>query len=751
MIKRAFPLIAFIVLGVFLVWAGHSLLFSTFMLYDDEGYVLVTLRDFSLHGGLYDQIFTQYGPAFYLIYDAIHRLIGFDWSNTVGSLITLANWSGSALFCSLLVMRARGSWPLGLFVLAYVFIYQWIMIHEPMHPGSTIAMLVAGTAWLGWELLRVGRIRTFALTVGCAGAVLGLIKINIGTFMVLSAGFWLALASPTPLARHWKLALAGLGLCIPAVLMRSLLDESWVQMFAIVAGLSIAGTVLSVEPSTSVKPADRSAWFWFLGTGLGVTLGIVVLTLARGTSPEALWEGVVVAPLRHPGIYVFPVRWRPAVIPIALAAFGLVLASIRRPDNRRLILVIAWLRIVTVALFQLTLLPCFSVSQGAIGLSYGLPLAGLFVRPLRYTGGPASSADQARTWIALLFVFQSLHTYPVAGSQLNWGTFLWVPLMALGLQEALDVVLAKSSPQICRGVWGGVKVALFAVTFGMIAILLNVSRNNRLNFEPLALPGAEQIGLPANITSALRVITENTQVHGDMLLSLPGAYSFNLWSGVGTPTLANATHWFSLLNTERQEAIIERMKASPRAIFVVQHNILASLLKSDFHPSGPVMEYLRTSYRRAFAIEGYSFWIHKDRSIAPLSTGTLTSLQNGAPGALQLNLTLAPVDGQVARIEVWAIVGQPWKILALDATNTRVDVIPLNLNGSPSGPARTASWPLALGEVNRLTLSFAADKPLPPPEGLEARLMTADGRRLGAARILAPNGGELPPPIEPTP
>jgi hypothetical protein len=751
LIKRTFLFLVFVVLGGLLVGMGLSLLFSTFMLYDDEGYVLITLRDFSLHGGLYDQIFSQYGPAFYLIYDALHRLIGFEWSNTVGRLITLVNWSGTAVFCTLLVMRSRVSWALGLFVMADVFIYQWIMINEPMHPGSTITVLVAGTAWLGWELLHAGRIRSFAITVGLAGAVLGLIKINIGAFVVLSTGFWLVLASPTPLARHWKLALAGLGLCLPAVMMRSLLEEPWVQVFAIIAGLSIAGTVLAAESGSRAKPAGRSAWFWFLGTGLGVTLGIVVLTLARGTSLAALWEGVIVAPLKHPGIYAFPLRWRPGVLPVALAALGLVIASMRRPDDQRLILVIAWVRITAVALFQLTLLPWFSASQAAIGLCYGLPLAGLFALPLRRANTPASPADQARAWIALLFVFQSLHAYPVAGSQLNWGTFLWVPLMALGLQEALDVVLATRSAQASRRIWGGVKIGLIGLTASMLFILLSVAHNNRLNCEPLALPGAEKIGLPANINSAIRVITENARVHGDMLLSLPGGFSLNLWSGVSTPTLANATHWFSLLTPERQEAIIERMKASPRAIFVVQHNILASLLKAGFHPGGPAMEYLRASYRRAFAIEGYSFWVHKDRSIAPLSTGSLIRLPNGDPGALQMTLTLAPVDGRVACIEVWAVVGQPWKALTLNATNTRVEMTPLNLDNSPSGPARPVSWPLALSEVNRLTLSFATDTPLPPPEGLESRLMTADGRRLGAARILAPNGGELPPPVEPTP
>lgn len=42
--------------------AGYWLQFTTFMIYDDEGYVLLSLKHFTEHGGLYDRVYTQYGP-----------------------------------------------------------------------------------------------------------------------------------------------------------------------------------------------------------------------------------------------------------------------------------------------------------------------------------------------------------------------------------------------------------------------------------------------------------------------------------------------------------------------------------------------------------------------------------------------------------------------------------------------------------------------------------------------------------------
>ena len=67
---------AFIALAAVLVAAGTWLLFTTFMVYDDEGYVLYSLRTYGEHGRLYDSVFSQYGPFFFAFYDGLHRVLG---------------------------------------------------------------------------------------------------------------------------------------------------------------------------------------------------------------------------------------------------------------------------------------------------------------------------------------------------------------------------------------------------------------------------------------------------------------------------------------------------------------------------------------------------------------------------------------------------------------------------------------------------------------------------------------------------
>src|SRR5258708_9430576 len=70
-------------LGAIVAIAACALLFTTFMMYDDEGYVLFSLKTFTETGGLYERVFSQYGPFFFLFHPALH-LRGFEVTHTPG-------------------------------------------------------------------------------------------------------------------------------------------------------------------------------------------------------------------------------------------------------------------------------------------------------------------------------------------------------------------------------------------------------------------------------------------------------------------------------------------------------------------------------------------------------------------------------------------------------------------------------------------------------------------------------------------
>ncbi len=701
MIKRALPWVAFAAVAAALALAGFWLLFTTFMVYDDEGYVLLSLKNFSEHGGLYDQVYSQYGPFFYLIYDALHHALGFAFTNTTGRWITLINWLGTAAACAALVGRQTRSALWAGFTLAGVFTYLWTMINEPVHPGGFIAFLVALGAWLGAELWETGRIRSFAILTGLISAALMLTKINVGIFFAGAAFAWLALNTARPQAARTLTWLVAAGCAfLPFVLMKALFDAPWVHLYALVfTGGALA--VLLTARGVARPTVGAQIWIWFAGV-IAATLALTcALTLIRGTTPFGLLDGILLEPFKHPNVYFFPMRWRIGTGVLALASLAVAAWSARngwlktRGGRRTACLCL----LIAGAAFLCAPLKIIPTSLAAWGMCYGVTLAWLCVVPLDQENRGAGT----RAWLALLLVFQFLHAYPVAGSQVNWGTYLWIPLLALGLHNTGPLFTAWFGRWSLRiRLLGALVIAVTTLT--MTREIAQIGWSRYPTSQPLNLPGAENVRLPDDMTYALRVINQNLLTHADLLFSFPGIYSVNLWTGLPTPSLANATHWFSLLSPERQQAIITRMDQSPRAVLLVQRDVLEYLARTGFHSSGPLHEWLITHFERAFAVNGYEFWVHRGRSVAALSTARFA--QGSTPASQELTVTLSSLSRPVASIQICNVNVMRLPLIFLDAKNTSATIEPIDLAGHATGPARTASFPLAFTGLNNLILQF---------------------------------------------
>src|SRR4051812_47295980 len=66
-------------------------------------------------------------------------------------------------------------------------------VNEPVHPGGLIAALIAVTVSIGAELVDRRAIGGLAILAAITGSALLLIKINVGTFFILSCSAWFAL------------------------------------------------------------------------------------------------------------------------------------------------------------------------------------------------------------------------------------------------------------------------------------------------------------------------------------------------------------------------------------------------------------------------------------------------------------------------------------------------------------------------------------------------------------------------------
>lgn len=717
-----------------LVVTAYWLLFTAFMVYDDEGYVLQTLRDFSAHGGLYREVFSQYGPAFYLLYDLLHRLADFEFTNTTARWLALANWILTAAACAGITWRLSRSVTAAFLALGATFYHLWSMINEPGHPGSLLASILALAAWAGLELVERGRIGWFALLAGMAAALLALIKVNVGLFFLVATVAWLLVnhrSTAWARAGAWGGG-AVLGL-LPPLLMHHFLGTAWAGTFALLASVAAVAMVgAACARRQSVVPTrDLSL---FLAAGLGTALLACLAAMARGTGALDLIDGILLGPMRHPGVYHFAPVWRPGTLPAALFSAALAVWCWRGGHLTWLPGGLATIRLglgLTILASYAELLP---LSTQALAMCFAVPLAWVFVYPLPRKNPADSGAGSA--WIGLLLASQYLHAYPIASSQIGWGTFLLLPLATAGTWAAVHQLTRTSGGWMRTARLAGGALACGVALF-MSGTLARLGWTRYSDSVPLGLPGAEDLRLPEFVASDLRIVSQNAAAHGDMLMSLPGLYSFNLWTGLPTPTRANATHWFSLLNEAQQRDIMRALDEAGRPVLIVQRRVLDFLHEGGFHPGGPLFDYLPGHFTKVLTLDSYEFWIRNGRSVQVIGTAQLLQPRNpaGRLPARRIDTVVAP-QRPVLAMEIMRLDTPLRPLLRLSARNARLAAIPLRLDGTVAGAPSDNAWGRPLPPLARLIVDITSPLPNFDPRFAVVFLLDAQGRRVGEARFI---------------
>ncbi|MCU0880343.1 MAG: hypothetical protein MUF06_21440, partial [Pirellulaceae bacterium] len=176
--------LGFVLAATALTWlavmAGAARLFSSFAWYDDEGYVMISVRSFLEGKPLYDETYTQYGPAQFAIVGGLHWLFDLPISHDITRLKTLVVWLAAAGLSALIVGRlSQSRWgALCAGVLAFLHLERLAM--EPGHPQEIclLAMLgvLAASTWLD------GRWNNTWLWsgIGLLAAVVLATKVNLG-------------------------------------------------------------------------------------------------------------------------------------------------------------------------------------------------------------------------------------------------------------------------------------------------------------------------------------------------------------------------------------------------------------------------------------------------------------------------------------------------------------------------------------------------------------------------------------------
>jgi hypothetical protein len=392
---------------------------------------------------------------------------------------------------------------------------------------------------------------------------------------------------------------------LPILLVAPRLGEPTVRALLAVALASVLGVAAVALATPMEGPPVGGRLRAVTIPGAVVLAACLAWELARGTTLAGLLEGIVRGPLRHPGeFFVEPELGREAFVMAAAGLGGAMAFAWARRRGRSE----GWAGSAVVGATQLVL--------GALlwlGAAHRSPAAPLALAPFLWValaGRCAAGAPLGPLVLALLAALQTLHAYPVAGTQVAWATFLAIPVGGVALADgwrrlrgALETagMLGATSSRLA-GAALGAGLAVAAVS-GVYA----THRRLELAYAqgvPLQLPGAERVRVPREQAILYRLLAGNLATRCRTFVTQPGLFSFHLFTGMDPPTRLNATVWMLLLSDAQQERIVERLAGSPAPVCALrrQRRVFTT----------PLARYIEERFVTLFEVESFEFRIRRE-------------------------------------------------------------------------------------------------------------------------------------------
>jgi predicted membrane protein len=622
---------------------AYVVLFTQFAAYDDEGYVMETTRAYLAGHRLYDEVFTQYGPAFYLLQRAIFGLAGFPLTHDVVRLATLVAWLGTALAIAWLVQRACGSFLFAAIAFVPVMLHLVPLVNEPGHPQAvlTLAIVLTGLSLAG------GRGGSGSVRLGIAGALTAfclLTKINVGVYLLIGCAIAL-LIECGPRRFFWLLAAAA---CVlPFLVFRRHLGETLPLHYALLVASSTAAAVIAIHGSSdSIEENGKSIRVYALSVGAASVLFILPV-LGHGTSVGGLIEGIALQPARFADIFFMQ-----AYVPLSAAvtsAVSLVLAIALNSNRARQARGADIVELVLKTAFGLAALYA-ARSGGVTLLGYVVPFS--WVVAFRSASSPPPHSQIARRVLAAVSVLQALQAYPVPGTQLALATLFTLPVAVISLHDAAAIVARRLA---ALPVTGPVVTAIaIACAIGVYGVgfepeTLRHWEGVYRSTSSVRLSGADRLRLPAAETARYQWLAGTTAATCRSLVTMPGFYSLHAWSGISPPTTRSATAWMTLLPAADQQQLWKTLDGSDAPCAVVNPDVAAIFLAGRPLESLPAYQELARRFRTVAEVDGYRFMLPVDdpRSttlVLRLFAGRQSFARDRAPLPIAATLVLDTAD-----------------------------------------------------------------------------------------------------------
>ena len=611
--------VAALLIAVFIgaAFAGYQHVFSTLAIYDDEGYVMLSLRSFLQGYPLYDDTYTQYGPAYYIFQAAVHRIADLPITHDVTRQKTLVVWLAVALLGMGFAYRTTQSLPLSVVAFVAVFFHFDRFTQEPGHPQEICALLIGGMLLLGTYMDNDPRRGWLVFMLAALVGTATLIKINVGGLLLLAVVLTMLIAGGR--SHRWTIQLwlgITVALLLPIVLAFRHPPASTTLILPTVTLLALIGIILVALRLRPPPMITYPHFLFFVGMFVMVSVAWLIATWWNGTSFGGLVYGILLQHMRFGDAFFEPPLLSLWGMPCALLSLVLLYFALRGSDRLvfvpQLVLASVLVMVSVAHLYETSVvLKSGMQDRGLAGMlvSFAPSLLWAILIPRR----PAISAVRhlflARLLLCMVAALGPLLSYPIAGTQMALGSF---PLLLTVVVAVGDLVRRQPGPIRwnfgTRGMVVGGLVALSCMTI----VYRDVSLwHRRSKYTPLNLPGAAQLRLVVGQVVFLQRWTSTLQDCDTFVFAENTVSSFYFWTGIDPPTALNATVWRYQLRAAEQARIVEALKRYDRVLVV--------------HETGPwphykgqsqLMDYLITHFKSHRRHGPFELWKKKGRSLS---------------------------------------------------------------------------------------------------------------------------------------
>lgn len=600
----------------------HIMTFRGYEAWDDTGSYVLSFRLLDHGQRLYTEIYAPYGPAYYAVTSALffllHLTVDASGSYTITYVEALLIVVCSATFVWSLI---RSLPAVALTVVAMT--WALLFVHNAiLYPGLIAVPATLAVAWT------VGRYPPQRLrwwwAAGALAALVILVKINLGIFLIAALGSTALICYPPSHAENGRRLSAGLGCAMMIALPFTLIARGALAAWSVELLLYEAITAVIVVAAIAVHLRSRSVTivpprtWWVAFAGIAVTVAVAIgACVLEGYSIHDLAGGIIFGPLTRFLRFVRPPAFDPAMpylTAAALCVVGLALASKVSVRLRRVQLFVTLIAAVATIL----------IGNSSAENLLCLPWIGVFM--LTFDASASPTYRRSKVALGVFAYAMQLQIYPVAGYQVTCAA-LPVQLLALiAIVEALRVLWATSAlglrVSVCSG-WQFAVVCLATACGLLIGVSLYATSGS---LTALGLKGSEGIMVPRSVAETYRGVTGYLDRECSWFVTLPGIDSYYSWTDTWPPYNSVVGKWPFVLSAAEQLEMLNAIRHQEgTGCLLVGSYQLAFWSEGRPLPSTPLIQYLNAASYDGWADGDYTVYRLRPPSSGVAGAGVKTS------------------------------------------------------------------------------------------------------------------------------